>query len=113
MGVYEKRLYDTVSKPGFKRLFYGKCKECGARIWSIDEDIDIETGRIKAKFICNCGAKFRQTVYSRGHQTTYRYQQGIVDDMVIKGKKRRIIRTLDGIYFPTGEKILKKPRKEK
>lgn len=113
MGVYEKRLYDTVSKPGFKRFFYGKCKECGARIWSIDEDIDLETGKIKAKFVCNCGAKFRQTVYSRGHKSTYRYEQGIVDDMTVKGKKCRVIRTLNYLYLPTGEKVLRKARKEK
>lgn len=113
MGVYEKRLYATVNKPGFCRLFLGECKECGTKIWSVGEDIDLETGRIKARFLCNCGAKYKQTVYSRGHNSTYRYQQGIVDDMTMKGKKCRIIRTLNYIYFPTGEKVLRKPRKEK
>lgn len=110
MGRYEKELYKTVSTPGFKRLFLGECKGCGKRIWSIDEDIDTETGKIKAKFICNCGEKYRQTVYSRGKGKTYRYEQGVVDDILFKGKKVSVIRTLHYLYLPTGEKVLRKER---
>lgn len=108
MGKYEKKLYDTVNKDGFIRLFHAKCKECGKPIWSVGEQIDIDTGTIKALFLCNCGAKYKKVVYDREHKGGYRYQQGLVDDMTVKGKKVRAIKTYHEIYLPTPEKVLVK-----
>ena len=113
MGQYEKRLNKVVSEPGFKRLFYGECKNCGKNIWSVGETIDIESGTIKAMFICNCGAKYKQTVYSRESKGGYKYQQGLVTDVTLKGKKYRVIRTLKALYFCTEDGIkVKKLNKE-
>lgn len=113
MGVYEERLSKVVNEPGFKRLFYGECKHCGKKIWSIGEQIDIESGTIKALFVCNCGAKFRRVVYSREHKGGYRYPQGLVTDITIKGKLHRIIRAQSGLYMVSPEGIkVKKAKKE-
>ena len=109
MGKYEERLKKVVEEPGFKMLFHGKCKNCGARIWSIDEQIDIESGTIKAMFLCNCGAKYKQVVYTREKKGGYKYEQGLVTDMKIKGKNTRIIRARSGLYMvtSTGVKVKK------
>lgn len=48
MGQYEERLSKVVNEPGFKRLFYGECKNCGKNIWSVREQIDVDKGVIKA-----------------------------------------------------------------
>lgn len=110
MGEYEKRLYKVVNSPGFKRLFLGECKNCGKKIWSIGEEIDVDKGTIKAKFLCNCGAKYKKTMYSREHKHGYACQQGLVSDMMIKGKSYRVIHSLSGIYLvtPKGIKVKKK-----
>ncbi len=112
MGRYEKKLKEVVDEPGFKRLFYGTCKDCGKKIWSIGEQIDVENGKIKALFLCNCGAKFKQTVYDRNHKGGYRYCQGLVTDMSIKGKKRRVINSKDGVYLVTPEGVKVKRHKK-
>ena len=114
MGIYEERLKKVVDEPGFRRLFLGKCKNCGKEIWSIDEFIDTEKGVIKARFLCNCGARFQQTVYDREHKGGYRYQQGLVSDMMVNGKSRRVIRGNGITYIVTKDGIkCKRDRKEK
>ena len=105
MGRYEERLKKVVDETGFKRLFHGKCKNCGERIWSVGEQIDIDTGTIKAMFICNCGAKYKQVVYSREKKGGYKYEQGLVTDMKIKGKSVRIIRAQSGLYRVTANGV--------
>lgn len=113
MGKYEEKLSEVVNAPGFKRLFHGECKKCGKQIWSVGEEIDVEQGVIKALFICNCGAKYKQTVYSRENpKKGYRYTQGLVTDTTIQGKKRRIIQTLDSMYLVTPEGIKVKKKKK-
>ena len=109
MGRYEKKLKEVVEEPGFKRLFYGTCKDCGKKIWSIGEQIDVDKGTIKALFMCNCGAKFKQTVYTRGRKGGYRYIQGLVTDYSNRGKKYRVIRSIKGMYLVTdnGVKVKK------
>lgn len=109
MGKYEERLKKVVEEPGFKRLFHGTCKDCGEKIWSVGEQIDVEKGVIKAMFLCNCGAKYKQTVYSRESKGGYRYMQGLVTDVTIKGKRYRVIRTYKGLYLVTkgGVKVRK------
>lgn len=113
MGIYEKTLRKVVEDPGFKRLFLGTCKDCGKEIWSIDEFIDPDKGVIKARFLCNCGAKFQQTVYCRDKKGGYRYQQGLVTDATVKGKPCRVIRGNHATYIVTDDGIkCKKDRKE-
>lgn len=111
MGKYEERLKKVVEEPGFKRLFHGTCKNCGKKIWSVDETIDIDNGTIKACFMCNCGAKYKQVVYTREKKGGYRYEQGLVTDMKIKGKNVRIIRAGSGIYRVTSEGVKRKGHK--
>lgn len=107
MGQYEERLSKVVNEPGFKRLFYGICRDCGKKIWSVGEQIDVDKGVIKALFICNCGAKFKKTVYTRNEKGGYRYMQGLVTDVTINGKKQRVIKAYKGIYkvTPNGVKV--------
>lgn len=113
MGIYEETLKKVVEEPGFRRLFLGTCKDCGKKIWSVDEFIDPDKGVIKARFLCNCGTKFQQTVYDREKKGGYRYQQGLVSDMVINGKSRRVIRGNGATYIVTNKGIkCKKDRKE-
>lgn len=113
MGEYEKRLKKVVEQPGFKRLFYGKCKDCGKEIWSIGEQINVDKGTIKALFVCNCGARYKQTVYSRESRGGYKYMQGLVTDVTLKGKPYRVIRAYKGLYLVTDKGIkVKKAHKE-
>lgn len=79
MGVYEKKLLDYMYSRDFIRTFLGKCPECEARIWDIGEEYNPEKGYIKAKFICNCGKKFKKIVFSKSKGYKYRYPQGIVE----------------------------------
>lgn len=112
MGVYEKRLKESVSEEGFKRLFYSPCRNCGKMIWSIDEEIDVEAGKIKALFLCNCGAKFKRTVYSRESKGGYKCIQGIVQDVTIKGVNHRVISSVRGTFLVTDKGIRVKRTKE-
>lgn len=63
----------------FIRTFLGKCPECESRIWDIGEEYDPEKGHIKARFICNCGKKFKKVVFSKSKGYKYRYPQGVVE----------------------------------
>lgn len=112
MGQYEDRLSKVVNEPGFKRLFYGECKNCGKKIWSVGEQIDVEKGVIKALFLCNCGAKFKRIVYTRDEKGGYKYPQGLVTDVTINGKKQRVIKSHKGLFKVTPEGIKVKPNKK-
>lgn len=79
MGIYEQKLLDYMYSSDFIRVFHGECPECGKRIWNISETFDTEKHRIVAHFICNCGAKFDKTVFSKKKGYKYRYPQGIVE----------------------------------
>ncbi len=112
MGVYEERLKSFVDEEGFKRTFYGPCKNCGKMIWSVGEEIDVDAGKIKALFLCNCGAKFKRTVYARGTKGGYKCIQGIVTDIKLKGKPYRAIDSVRGIYIVTDKGIKVKRTKK-
>ena len=78
--MYSKLLFDYVSeKKTFVRTFYGKCKKCGVRIWSVGEDVaEDKNGNpcIKARFVCDCGAKYKEVVFKRNSKK-YKYPQAL------------------------------------
>lgn len=82
MSRYTKALYNFLNGGNFVRCFYGKCPECGKRIFSIGDDAVGD--KIKAKFVCECGKKYRETVYSK-ELSKYKYPQALPE--VIKDKK--------------------------
>lgn len=82
MSRYTRALYNYLNGGNFVRCFYGRCPECGKRIFSIGDDV-VE-GKIKAKFVCECGKKYKETVYSKDLKH-YKYPQALAE--VIKDKK--------------------------
>ena len=81
MNEYVKRLYKRLHENAFIRCFYGKCPKCGKRIWSIGDVF--EDDKIKAKFVCECGHKYKETVYSRD-MGKYKYGQALPKDIQTK-----------------------------
>ena len=111
MNGYTKALHHYINSKTFVRCFYGVCPDCGARIWSIDEDV--ENNKIKAKFICSCGKKYREVVYSPKLKK-YKYQQGLVEQ--VKDPKRgkiAVIKYKGRYYLPVKDKVLSKPANSK
>lgn len=113
MDKYIRALKERVEEPGFCRLFYGECPQCSKRLWSVGEEVNYSSGTIRAKFICPCGKKYKQTVYKKGKGKSYRYPQGLVIDQIIKGKKMRMINSHVGQFIVTekGIKVRKKKAK--
>lgn len=108
---YMELLYDRVHNGGFFRSFYGKCPECGQRVFSIDDEVSSD--KIKAKFICDCGKKWKKVVYASG-MNRYRYPQMVVSvyrDR--KGNETRVLKRGDDMWFVKRNKIVHKKRKEK
>lgn len=107
---YNKALYDFVNSKIFVRVFYGKCPDCGKRIFSIDEYVDEDYQRIRARFLCSCGKKYTQTMLDFRQKPCkgYRYPQGIVTEVYDKGKKRRYIKCKNKYYLVKPDKILSK-----
>ena len=75
-NLYLKTLHKFINQDRFIRCFYGECPDCGKRIFSVGDDV--VGNKIKAKFVCSCGKKYKETVYSPdlGH---YKYQQALVE----------------------------------
>lgn len=93
-------------KRKFVRCFYGVCPKCGKRIFSIDDN-SVEN-KIVAKFICDCGKKWKETVYS-SKKKEYKYPQMLVEEY--KDKKRgriRVLKRLNEVWLVTPDKILHK-----
>ena len=114
MSDYYKRLHSIVKKGGFTRLFYGKCPKCEKRIFSIGEVYDEDFNKIKAKFICPCGHKYIETMiqFNKGQNGGYKYPQGLVETIKIKGKDRPVIKMKNRYYMVTPEKIMSKEVKD-
>lgn len=107
MSEYTKRLHRLVSGHGFLRCFYGECPRCGKRVFSIGEDV-VDFNSIKAKFICDCGKKWKETVYS-AELGKYKYPQALAE--TYSDPKRgdlRVLKMLDKIYLVTPDKIKSK-----
>lgn len=107
MSEYTRRLYKFINGYEFVRSFYGECPQCGKQVFSIGDDV-VENSAIKAKFICPCGKKWRETVYSRDMKK-YKYQQAMVEDY--HDRKRGMVKVLklsDRMFLVTPEKIMSK-----
>lgn len=107
MSKYTEMLHKHITENGFARSFYGECPICGKHIFSVDDDVD-NLYCIKAKFVCECGKKWKETVYSKDMRK-YKYRQALVEDY--RDKKRGIIKVLkmgNRIFLVTPEKIMSK-----
>ena len=102
MSEYTKRLHKFVNGYEFVRCFYGECPVCGKHVFSIGDDV-IDYSSIKAKFICSCGKKWKETVYSKD-LTKYKYRQALVQEY--NGKK--VLRLGNKIYLVLPDKIKSK-----
>lgn len=108
MSEYTKRLYKFINGYEFVRCFYGECPRCGKRVFSIGDDVIQETSSIKAKFICECGKKWKETVYSK-ELGRYAYNQAIVVDYY--DKKRgdvKVLKLYNRIFLVTPDSIKSK-----
>lgn len=96
MSEYTRALHKFLNGYSFVRCFYGKCPICGKRIFSIGDDV-VED-KIKAKFVCECGKKYKETVYS-SNMNKYKYPQVLAE--TIKDKKFGEIKVLKfrGKYY--------------
>lgn len=111
MSEYTKRLHKFINKDGFVRTFYGECPVCGKHVFSIGDDV-VDNYAIKAKFICSCGKKWKETVYSRDMKK-YKYRQAMPEDY--HDSKRGVVKVLrlsNRIYLVTPEKIMSKEVKK-
>lgn len=108
MSEYSKRLHDFINSGNFVRCFFGVCPECGKHVFSIGDDV-VEDSAIKAKFICSCGKKWRETVYSR-NMKKYKYPQALVDEYYDEKKEKtvKVLKLYNKIYLPTSNKVLSK-----
>lgn len=103
MSLYTKNLHSFLNSGRFVRCFYGQCPDCGKHIFSVGDDAVGD--KIKAKFICECGKKYKETVYSPD-MGKYKYPQALPE--VIKDKKFGEIMVLkfrDKYYFVSPNKI--------
>lgn len=96
MSEYTRALHKFLNGYSFVRCFYGKCPICSKRIFSIGDDV-VED-KIKAKFVCECGKKYKETVYS-SNMNKYKYPQALAE--TIKDKKFGEIKVLKfrGKYY--------------
>lgn len=96
MSEYTKALHKFLNGYSFVRCFYGKCPSCGRRLFSVGDDV--VDHKIKAKFVCECGKKYKETVYFPG-MNKYKYPQALAE--TITDKKFGEIKVLKfrGKYF--------------
>lgn len=107
MSEYTKRLYKFINKQGFVRTFYGECPQCGKHVFSIGDEV-VENSAIKAKFVCSCGKKWKETVYSR-EMKKYKYQQTIPEDYQDPKRGRvKVLKVGNRMFLVTPEKIMSK-----
>ena len=81
-------------------------------MFSIGDDVTDGFTTIKAKFICSCGRKWKETVYSRDMKK-YKYPQTIPEDY--HDPKRgnvKVLRLSNKLYLVTPEKIMSKEVKK-
>lgn len=106
MSEYTKRLHKFINRNGFVRCFLGICPECGKHIFSIGDDV-VDGFEIKAKFVCECGKKWKETVYSPKLKK-YKYPQALVNEYYDekKGKTVKVLKLHNKIYLPTSKKVL-------
>lgn len=106
MSEYTKRLYKFLNGCEFVRCFYGECPDCGKHVFSIGDDV-IDFNSIRAKFVCSCGKKWKETVYSP-EMKKYKYMQALVQEY--KGKK--VLRLGNKMYLVLPDKIKSKEVKK-
>ena len=107
MNEYTRRLYKFINGFEFVRSFYGECPHCGKHVFSIGDDV-VDNSAIKAKFICPCGKKWKETVYSRDMKK-YKYPQAMVEDY--RDPKRGTVKVLKlshRMFLVTPDKIMSK-----
>lgn len=111
MSDYTERLYKFINGKIFVRCFYGKCPICEKRVFSIGDDV-VNFDSIRAKFICECGKKWKETVYSP-ELGKYSYPQALVETYSDKKRgKIKVLKLMNKIYLVTPDKILSKKKKE-
>lgn len=103
MSDYTKRLYKFINGKIFVRCFYGKCPECGKHIFSIGDDV-VDNSKIKAKFICDCGKKWKEIVYSKKYKH-YKYRQAIVIQYKDDKKIMNVLKLNDVVFKVTENSI--------
>ena len=111
MSEYTQRLYSFINKQGFVRTFYGECPTCEKYVFSIGDDV-VNNTAIKAKFICSCGRKWKETVYSR-EKKKYKYRQAIPENYRDpKYGEVKVLRLDNKIFLVTPDKIMSKEVKK-
>lgn len=110
MSDYYNKLSKLVNSGGFVRVFYGRCPKCEKNIFSIGEEYDDTTQKIKAMFICPCGYKYKETMVQFDQKLNggYKYPQGLVEDIKVKGKVKHVIKCQNKYFMVTPEKIMSK-----
>lgn len=107
MSEYTRRLHKFVNGYEFVRCFYGECPTCGKRVFSIGDDV-VNFDSIKAKFICECGRKWKETVYSP-ELGKYLYPQALVETYQdLRKGEVKVLRLMNKIYLVTPDKIMSK-----
>lgn len=107
MSDYTRRLHKFINGFEFVRCFYGKCPVCGKRVFSIGDDV-VNFEYIKAKFICDCGKKWKETVYS-SDLGKYKYPQALVEKYYDNHRGEvNVLRLMNKIYLVTPDKIMSK-----
>ena len=108
MSEYTKRLSKLINGYEFVRCFYGECPICEKHVFSIGEDVTDNNTKIKAKFVCECGKKWKETVYSR-ESKKYKYRQALVEEYHDRKKGTiKVLKLGKRIYLVTPEKIMSK-----
>lgn len=112
MSEYTKRLHKFVNGHEFVRCFYGKCPDCGEQVFSVGDDVVGD--KIKAKFICPCGKKWKETVYSP-KMGRYKYPQALVEKYYSKKEEKNlnVLKLFNTIFIITPKSIKSKEVKRK
>lgn len=107
MSEYTKRLHKLINDYGFVRCFYGECPRCGKHVFSVGDDV-VDYSSIKAKFICDCGKKWKETVYSP-EMKKYKYMQALAETYHDPKKgDLKVLKLGNRIYLVTPDKIKSK-----
>lgn len=111
MSEYTKRLHEFVNGYEFVRSFYGVCPNCGKHVFSVGDDV-IDYKSIKAKFVCECGKKWKETVYSQ-QMKKYKYPQALVETYHDDKKGDvKVLKLGNKIFLVTPNKIKSKEVKK-